>query len=112
MTAVNAAPTAKKAVPRPRKSPPKADEEPRLTVGHGAVLHAIEQNTLKVEFPGLGQVRLPPAESVAWIGGLVTLAAFGIMEWPVAVVIGFGHVLAQNHHVKLLKDFGEALEEA
>jgi hypothetical protein len=34
------------------------------------------------------------------------------MEWPIAVAIGAGHLLAQQNHLRLLHDFGEALEEA
>jgi len=83
-----------------------------LTIGHGAVLRAIEKNTVRVVVPVMGELRLPPPQSLAWYGGVATLAVLGIMEWPVAVVIGAGHLLAQQTHVKLLHDFGEALEQA
>ena len=83
-----------------------------LTIGHGAVLRAIERNTVTVVLPALGTLRLPPRETLAWFAGLATLTAVGLMEWPVAVAIGAGHLLAQQSHVRLLHDFGEALEEA
>lgn len=83
-----------------------------LAIGHGAVLRAIEQNTVRVVVPALGTLRLPPPETLAWLGGLATLAAVGLIEWPVAAALAAGHVLAQQHHVKMLQDFGEALEEA
>jgi len=83
-----------------------------LTIGHGAVLRAIEQNTVRVILPALGTVRLPPPETLAWFGGLAVLGVLGVMEWPVAVAIGAGHLLAQQSHLRLLHDFGEALEEA
>jgi hypothetical protein len=83
-----------------------------LTIGHGAVLRAIEKNTVTVVLPALGTLRLPPRETLAWFAGLATLTAVGLMEWPVAVAIGAGHLLAQQNHVRLLHDFGEALEEA
>ncbi|MGA8328339.1 MAG: hypothetical protein WB777_03510, partial [Mycobacterium sp.] len=31
---------------------------------------------------------------------------------PVAVVIAAGHLLASNHHNKILEELGEAIEEA
>ncbi|MCE0763244.1 hypothetical protein LWC35_10040 [Pseudonocardia kujensis] len=91
-------------------------EAPAVRVGHGELLRAIEKNvqdnSVKVEISGLGTVRLPAADSLAWIGGLVTLAAVGILEWPVAAAIGVGHLLSRQRHLRLLRDFGEALEEA
>ncbi|MGZ4482744.1 MAG: hypothetical protein ACXVXP_07335 [Mycobacteriaceae bacterium] len=90
----------------------KAADAPVSAIGHGAVLHAIERNTTSLELPRLGIVRLPSPDALASYGGLVTLAAVGVMEWPVALAIGVGHLLAQSHHIRLLHDFGEALEEA
>jgi hypothetical protein len=83
-----------------------------LRIGHGAVLHAIKKNTVTVVLPALGKLQLPPPQALAWLGGLATLTALGLLEWPVAVVIGAGHLLAVQSHVKLLRDFGEALESA
>ncbi len=61
---------------------------------------------------GIGPVRVPSPDRLAFYGGIATLALFGIVEWPVALVIGIGHLLADDHHHKLLADFGEALGEA
>ncbi|MEU7815495.1 hypothetical protein [Pseudonocardia sp. NPDC049154] len=60
----------------------------------------------------LGTIRLPALDSLAWIGGLATLAAVGILEWPVAAAIGVGHLLSHQRHLRLLREFGEALGEA
>jgi hypothetical protein len=95
--------------------PAQAESAPvqrTLTIGHGAVLHAIEKNTVQVVVPALGTVHLPPPQTLAWFGGLAALGLLGVMEWPVVVVIGAGHLLAQQSHLRLLHDFGEALEEA
>jgi hypothetical protein len=82
-----------------------------LAIGHGAVLRAVERNTVRLSIPVLGELRSSP-ETLAWLGGVATLAALGIVEWPVAVAIGAGHLLAQQQHLRLLHAFGEALEEA
>jgi hypothetical protein len=93
---------------------PEVSETVTLTLrlGHGAVLRAIQGNTVDVPLPVLGTVRLPPLDSLIWFGGLATLVAVGVMEWPVAAAIGAGHLLVQQQHFRLLHDFGEALEKA
>lgn len=44
--------------------------------------------------------------------GLGVLAAFEVIEWPVALVIAAGHLLADNAHDQVLRGLGGALEEA
>ena len=82
------------------------------TIGAGALLETIEKNYPKVSLPLLGDLHLPPPQQLAWYGGVVTLAAVGILEWPVAVAVCAGHLLSQQHHVQVLRDFGQALQEA
>jgi hypothetical protein len=73
----------------------------------------LDKHSLRVTLPDdLGTVRVPEPERLAFYGGLAALALFGIVEWPVALVLGIGHLLAEDHNHKLLSDFGEALEEA
>jgi hypothetical protein len=72
----------------------------------------IKSDTLLIELPGLGAVRLPVPKQLAFYGGIAALAVFGIVDWPVAVVLGVGHLLAEDHHHKALVEFGEALAEA
>lgn len=78
-----------------------------------AAAHVIDKHSLTVKLPDdLGAVRLPEPERLAYYGGIAALAAFGILDWPVAVVLGIGHLLAEDHHHKVLCEFGEALAEA
>ncbi|MEU0516929.1 hypothetical protein [Streptosporangium sp. NPDC006007] len=39
---------------------------------------------------------LPPAERMAYYGGLGALAVVGLIEWPVAAAIGIGTMIAQR----------------
>ncbi|OMC49606.1 hypothetical protein [Mycobacterium sp. IS-1264] len=55
---------------------------------------------------------LPPLEHLAFYGGIGAMAVFGIMEWPVVVVLVVGHTLVNGQNNKALQSFGEALEEA
>jgi hypothetical protein len=60
----------------------------------------------------MAHVHMPPLDQIAFMGGIATLAVIGIIEWPVAAVLTVGHILAHNRHHALLRDFGEALDEA
>jgi hypothetical protein len=80
--------------------------------GRLAALEAIEQNSVRLNLPGVGTVMLPPPQHLAWYGGITAVAALGFLEWPVAAVLVVGHLLAQDHHNRLIHDFGEALGEA
>lgn len=68
--------------------------------------------TFVVNLPLVGKVEVPPPEQLAYFGGLAVLAALELIEWPVALVIATGHVLANNHHNRMLEELGEAMEEA
>ena len=39
---------------------------------------------------------LPSRQMTAWFGGLGLLAAFSVIEWPVAAAIGVGTVVARR----------------
>ena len=111
MTETTVAPTSAGAV-APTSADAVTATRSTLRIGHGALLRAIEKNTVDVVVPALGTLRLPPPQTLAWLAGVTTLAVLEIVEWPVAVAIGAGHLLAQQSHMKLLHDFGQALEEA
>jgi hypothetical protein len=70
-----------------------------------------EGETFAVNLPALGQIEIPRPEQLAYYGGLAALAALELIDWPVALVIAAGHLLASNHHNKLLEELGEAIEE-
>lgn len=80
--------------------------------GHRAAKTATAKNTLQVELPVLGAVTLPSPEQLAYVGGIATLAALEIIEWPIAVTLAAGHLLAATRGNKALQDFGDALEHA
>jgi hypothetical protein len=80
--------------------------------GIDAARDAIEKGTGHLRLPCLGQVSLPNPQRLAWFGGLTILVAAGLIEWPVALVLSIGHVLSESHHNHIVRDFGQALEEA
>jgi hypothetical protein len=76
-----------------------------------AAQRAVAHNTVTLDVFG-ARLELPPPEQLAFLAGVGVLAALQIVEWPVAVVLAVGHQLAHSHHGRMLREFGEALEEA
>jgi hypothetical protein len=70
-----------------------------------------EGETFAVNLPIVGQVTVPRPDQLAYYGGLAVLAAFELIDWPVAIVVAAGHIMASNHHNRLLEELGEAIEE-
>ena len=83
----------------------------RGTSQREAVEKIREAETFVVNVPVVGQMEIPRPEQLAYYGGLAALAAFELIDWPVAVVIAAGHLLASNHHNRILEELGEAIEE-
>ncbi|MFC6085224.1 hypothetical protein [Sphaerisporangium aureirubrum] len=65
-----------------------------------------------VDVPVLGRVTLPSVDRLAFYGALGTLVALQLVEWPVALIIGIGHYLAEQHFSGVLRGIGEAAETA
>lgn len=89
-----------------------AENPARRTASQRDAVHHIRQGeTFAVNLPLLGQLEIPRPEQLAYYGGIALLAAFELIDWPVAVVIAAGHLMASNHHNHVLEELGEAMEE-
>ena len=64
-----------------------------------------------VNLPVLGRIRVPRPEQIAYYGALGALAAFEVIEWPIALVLAAGHALAQDQRSRVAEEIGAALEE-
>jgi hypothetical protein len=73
---------------------------------------AISRDAMRIQLPVLGEFRLPAADELVFLGGIAALTALGLVEWPVALLLGAGHELATSKHHSMLRNFGEALEAA
>ncbi|MEV0562180.1 hypothetical protein [Dactylosporangium sp. NPDC050588] len=116
--AATAEPTQTKAAPRARRTRhTEVTERPHGTDGAAAhpmrtAAHQVtDHNSTHLSVPKLGTVQLPPADELAFLGGIGVLAVLGAIEWPVAVVVAAGHTLATNRRNKVVHEFGEALEK-
>ena len=80
-----------------------------------AVQHAIDANTTHLDLhlgPARVHLSLPPLDKLAFYAGLAGAAAFGVIEWPIAVITGVGHALSDDRHNRTLRALGEALDAA
>jgi hypothetical protein len=85
-------------------------EKSRQKVNHrGAVERIREAETFAVSLPVVGRIRIPRPDQLAYYGALAGLAALEIIDWPIAVAIGAGHILASQHHNKVVQELGEVL---
>jgi hypothetical protein len=103
---------------RARTAPPKA-----LPAGTGAAdaehrhrhaaQHAIHANTTHLHLrvgDAHAHLELPPVDKLAFYAGLAGAAAFGVIEWPIAVIAGVGHLLSDDRRNRMLRALGEALD--
>jgi hypothetical protein len=66
----------------------------------------------RVRLPVVGEVAVPPPDKVAYYAGVGVLAALQVIEWPIALVLTVGHVLADQHMSRFARGLGEAAESA
>jgi hypothetical protein len=65
-----------------------------------------------VQLPVLGRVTLPHSDTLVYYVGIGVLVALEVVEWPIALIIGTGHMMATRQHRSLIRGLGEALEQA
>jgi hypothetical protein len=93
-----------------RKVPPKV--VPQVIASSDAADQAVEENVTRLSLPIVGELSLPPLDHVAWYAGVGILTAVEMLEWPVAVVLTVGKILADSRTHRTLRSFGDALEDA
>jgi hypothetical protein len=88
-------------------------EKSSRNVSHRRTVEQVQDaETFAVTLPVVGRIRIPRPDQLAYYGALAALAALEIIDWPIALAIGAGHVLVSNHHSKIAHELGEALEQA
>jgi hypothetical protein len=77
--------------------PPKATQTPAAPEGEERKEHG-ELHMPRLPLPGM-PVSMPTGlpGRVLWWGGLAALAAFDIVDWPVAVLVGAGSWVAEQY---------------
>jgi hypothetical protein len=67
--------------------------------------------TTHITVPGLGTIEMSRPELV-FVGGIAALGVFGFLDWPIALVLGVGHLLAADRSSRAARELGSAMEEA
>ena len=87
----------------------------RAGTGRRAADSAVAQTSTRLHVT-LGRTRvqleLPPSDKLGFYAGLLGAAALGLIEWPIAVATGLGHMLTDDRHNRALRALGEALDAA
>jgi hypothetical protein len=68
-------------------------------------------STTRVTLPGLGAIEMSRPELV-FVGGIAALGVFGFLDWPIALVLGVGHLLAADRSSRAARELGSAMEQA
>ena len=64
-----------------------------------------------VTLPLIGlRVEVPRPERLAWYAGLGLMAAFEIVDWELALVIGLGHLITDNVHNQTIAELASGAE--
>lgn len=88
-------------------------ENSKSAPSHRGAVHAVrDARGFAMTLPVVGRVKVPHPEQLAYYGALGVLAAVEIIDWPVALLLGAGHMLMQNEHSRVVQEVGEALEGA
>ena len=67
---------------------------------------------MRLHLPVIGKVVLPPPDHLVWYGAVAAMTAVELIEWPYALVLDVGKVLADNRSNRAIQSFGQALEDA
>ncbi|WP_329429709.1 hypothetical protein OG339_14930 [Streptosporangium sp. NBC_01495] len=73
---------------------------------------ANEEQPPHITLPVIGTLTLPPPDRLVFYGVLGALGALGVIEWPVALVVGLGHYLSEQRRFPILRQAGQAAEAA
>ncbi|WP_143675189.1 hypothetical protein [Streptomyces sp. JV178] len=103
--------TASTVTPQEARPLPQSTPDTDAATPSGAAERAVTHHAVTLDVFG-ARIELLPPDQLAFLAGVGVLAACEIIEWPVALILAVGHQLAHSHHGRMLREFGEALEEA
>lgn len=81
------------------------------TTPHPETVRRSGPDGVTLPIPWVGTIELSKPELV-YVGGIAGLTALGLLEWPIALVIAGGHVLAADRSSRTVRDLGDAMAEA
>jgi hypothetical protein len=63
-----------------------------------------------VEIPYIGPVGWPLTGSLSYLITVSALAAFEVIPWPIAGLLGLGHIMARNRDNHVVSEIGSGLK--
>lgn len=81
------------------------------TTTHPSHTHHHHHDDARVTLPWLGTIEMSRPELV-YVGGVAALGVLGFLDWPLALVLGAGHLLAADRSSRRARELGEAMEAA
>jgi len=63
-----------------------------------------------VEIPYVGPVGWPLTGSLSYLITISALAAFEVIPWPIAGLMGLGHIMARNRDNHVVNEIGAGLK--
>lgn len=87
------------------------EPSPTSDAGRARRVRSSGPETVAVPIPLVGTLRLSRPE-LAYVGGIVGLGVLGLLDWPIALVVAGGHLLAADRSSRTVQELGEAMSEA
>lgn len=56
------------------------------------------------------ELNRPAKASLAWYGGISAMAAAGLVEWPLALIVVAGHFVEENSRSQAISEAAEGVE--
>ncbi|GAC1316104.1 MAG: hypothetical protein NVSMB12_12570 [Acidimicrobiales bacterium] len=57
-------------------------------------------------------VTLPHQKEWPWLAGVALVAAFDVIDWPVALLLGIGHTIVTNSRNQQLRELADGMDSA
>ena len=92
----------------PSATTPRGDSDAGEAAADGATAEPAHWEW-HVEIPYIGPVGWPLTGSLSYLITVGALAAFEVIPWPVAGLLGLGHVMARNRDNRVVSEIGTGL---
>lgn len=95
-----------------------SDEDTTSTERHGSDPEQIHMDSgsfqptqgWHIDIPHVGPVGWPLTGSLSYLITVSALAAFEVIPWPVAGLLGLGHIMARNRDNRVVSEIGSGLK--
>jgi len=77
----------------------------------GSNIKRLRRGAPSLTLPGTGtKITMPDRAGLAWYAGIGAMAAFELIEWPVALIIAGTHFIEHHAHSRDIQELAEGIE--